>query len=83
MGIEALQPMDLTILKVRGTCYKGNQNLEEMAKEHEERESQAMKFLRKCGLVVKKKPTSHVNTLSLKQVIWCGGASRILRCPKC
>lgn len=72
MGIEARQPMDLTILRVRGTCCKGSQNSEEMAKECEERKSLAMKFLRKCGLVTKNKSTSHVSTLSLKLVIWCG-----------
>jgi hypothetical protein len=72
LGIEARKPMDLTVLRVKGTYCEGSKNSEEMAKEREERKSRAMKFLRKCGLVMKNKPKSHVSTLSLKRVIWCG-----------
>jgi hypothetical protein len=58
--------MDLTILKVRGTSCKGNKDSKEMTKEHDKIKSWAMKFFKKCGLVMKDKPTSCVSTLSLK-----------------
>jgi hypothetical protein len=36
LGVEARQPMDLTIPKMRGKCHKGNKNAKEMVRKHEE-----------------------------------------------
>ncbi len=47
LGIETEQPMDLTILRTRGTCRKGRKEAKKMAKECEERKSWAIKFLEK------------------------------------
>jgi hypothetical protein len=48
LGVEAKQPMDLTIPKIRGTWHKGDNEAKEMAKEHEERKTWAIKFLEKA-----------------------------------
>ncbi len=47
LGVEVKQSMDLTIPKTRGTRCKGDKEVEKLAKEHEERKSQPIKFLEK------------------------------------
>jgi hypothetical protein len=48
LGVEAKQPMDLTTLKTRGTCCEGGMDAKEVAKDREERKSQAIKLLEKA-----------------------------------
>jgi hypothetical protein len=42
LGVEAKQPMDLTIPRIRGTCHKSDKEAKEMAKEREERKAWAI-----------------------------------------
>ncbi len=48
LGIEAKQPMGLTIFRTRGTCHKGDKETKEMAKEQERRKTWAIKLLEKA-----------------------------------
>ncbi len=48
LGVEAKQPMDLTIPRTRGTCHKGDKEAKNMAKEREERKTWAIKLLEKA-----------------------------------
>jgi len=48
LGVEAKQPMDITTLKTRGTCCEGGMDAEEVAEDHEERKSRAIKLLEKA-----------------------------------
>jgi hypothetical protein len=48
LGIEAKQPVDLTIPRTRGTCLEGDNEAEKMAKECEERKGKAIKLLEKA-----------------------------------
>jgi len=66
LGVEAKQPMDLTIPRTRGIRHKGHKEAKEMAKEHEEREAWAIKLLERHMLVMRNKPTSCESTLSLR-----------------
>ncbi len=47
LRIEAKQPLNLTILKTKGTRHDGNKDVEKMAKDCEERKSWAIKLLKK------------------------------------
>ncbi len=47
LEVEVKQPMDLTIPKKRGTFHKGDNETKDMAKEYEERKSQAIELLEK------------------------------------
>jgi len=47
LGIEAKQPLDLTISRTKDTCCDDSKNVEEMAKDCEERKSWAIKLLEK------------------------------------
>jgi hypothetical protein len=48
LGVEVKQPMDLTIPITRGMCHEGSKEAKEMAKECEERKTQAIKLLQKA-----------------------------------
>jgi hypothetical protein len=50
LGIEAKQPMDLSILKTRGTCLEGDNEAKKMAKKCEERKGKAIKLLEKAQM---------------------------------
>ncbi len=54
LRVEVKQPMDLTIPRTRGIHHKGGKEAEEMAKDHEERKSRAIKLLEKMWVNYKK-----------------------------
>ncbi len=45
LGVEAKQPMDLTIPKTRSTCHEGGKEAKKMAKKHEKKKAWAIKLL--------------------------------------
>jgi hypothetical protein len=47
LGIEAKQPLDLTILRTKGTHRDGNKDVQKLAKDCEDRKSWAIKLLEK------------------------------------
>jgi hypothetical protein len=54
LGIEAKQPLDLTIPRTKGTCCDDSKNVEKMAKDCEERKSWAIKLLEKMKVSYEK-----------------------------
>jgi hypothetical protein len=45
LGVEAKQPMDLTIIRTKGSKHKGDKEAKKMAKKHEKRKAWAIKLL--------------------------------------
>jgi len=54
LGIEAKQPLDLTIPRTKSTCCDDSKNVEEMAKDCEEKKPWAIKLLEKMKVSYEK-----------------------------
>jgi hypothetical protein len=44
LGFEMKKPMDLAILRIKGTCCKGSKEDKVMAKKHENKKARAIKL---------------------------------------
>ncbi len=59
LGMKAKQPMDLTIFRIISTYCEGNKDVEEMAKDYEEKKTWATELLKKMQVSYEKKPINH------------------------
>jgi hypothetical protein len=66
LGVKTKQPMDLAILRIRNTYYEGSKDVEEMAKDHEEKKSWAIKFLKKMRASYEKQANKSQRCIKLK-----------------
>jgi hypothetical protein len=66
LGMKAQQPMDLTILRIRSICCEGSKDVEEITKDHEERKSWAIKFLKKVQVSYEKQANKSQRHIKFK-----------------